>query len=241
MKNDLKRSILFTVVLAFLVTPIVAQTGTSYTVRDFESWNSATLEFKPNKKWELSFEEQLRLKDNAGAVDQFFSEFNVTRKLPKDFSIGYGLRYIRENDDKGKVQGYENHLRWNADLAYKHKIDRFTMKYRLSYQSKNELGISEAEGDILAKTIRLKIGADYNIRKWKLDPEFSSEIFRDLGSFGDFSKFRLTLGTNYKFKNAGELGVFYRMEKQLNVVYPKTTNILGFQYKFTIKKKKNEK
>jgi hypothetical protein len=55
---------------------------------------------------------------------------------------------------------------------------------------------------------------------------------------GGFDKLRLTLGTSYDFKKYGELGIYYRLERQLGFSYPKTTNIVGLNYVYTIKKRK---
>ena len=38
-------------------------------------------------------------------------------------------------------------------------------------------------------------------------------------------------------KKAGDLGAFYRIEKELQGDYRKTTNIIGVQYQYTLKRK----
>ncbi len=204
------------------------------TVRDFETWSALALNYKLNKKVTLGLEEQLRLKDNSSVIDQYFTEVTGKYKLINGLSPGLGLRYIRENDNVGKVQGYENHLRWNFDLGYKHSIKKIALKYRLRYQSKSELGVDAAELD---NTVRLKIGLGYNIKDWKLDPWVSGEIFNTVGSESDLKKYRLTLKTEYKTKNIGSFGAFYRLEQQLNKANPKTTNIAGFKYTYALERK----
>jgi hypothetical protein len=47
---------------------------------------------------------------------------------------------------------------------------------------------------------------------------------------------RFTLSTNYKL-NTGSLGLFIRTENELQGEYPKSANILGVKYNFTVKKK----
>ncbi len=225
----------------FLVPESMAQTGTYYTVRDLEMWSSVGLKYKFDKKLSLSFEQQLRLRDDVSNVDIYFSELGLNYKFNKQLSFGLAGRFIRDNDDVGKIQGYENHFRWNADLGYQHKVSYFDFSYRFRYQSKNELGISELEGDLLTNVVRFKYGVDYNFKKWKFDPEFSTEIFREIQPDSEFDKIRFTLGTTYKTKNIGDFGAFYRMEKELTGLYPKTTNIVGLKYRYTLKRKKDEK
>ena len=222
-----------------LAAPVAsAQNGTYHTVRDLESWTSAKLKYKFSKKLDFGIEEQLRLKDDARTVDQYFTEITADYDITKHIGIGLGGRYIKQNDNVGKIQGYESHFRWNVDLAYKHKVERFALKYRIRYQNKDELQISEAQGDTAKRTVRLKVSADYNIKNWKLDPEVAAEVFNRLNNSEGLYRMRFTVGTTYKFKKAGELGAFYRIEKELQGDYPKTTNIIGVQYQYTLKRKK---
>ena len=204
---------------------------------DLESWNSLGLEYKLNKKWSFELEEQLRLDENISEIAEYFTQLETRYSITKKIDIGLGLRYIRENDNEGNVQGYENHFRYNVDALYKHKINDFTLKYRLRYQNKNELGVSSSDGDYAKQYLRLKAAVEYNFKNWKLDPKFAAEIFNrfENGDVDQYNKYRLTLGTDYKIKNFGKLGIFYRIEKDINVAIPETTNIIGLKYTYTIK------
>ena len=206
---------------------------------DLASWTALNLKYKLNKKWTLNLEGQLRLKEDISEVDEYFSELGASYTLFKGFKLGTGLRYIRENDNVGNIQGYENHFRYNIDASYKHKIKDFSLKYRLRYQNKNELGVSTSEGDYAKQNLRLKTSLEYNFSNWKLDPKFSAEIFNRFGkdANNEFSKYRLTFGTEYKLKKMGTIGVFYRLEKELNITNPNITNIIGLKYTFTFKNK----
>lgn len=201
--------------------------------KDLESWNSISLKYKLNKKWDFDLETQLRLKEDISEISEYFGEFNTTYSISKSFKLGAGFRYIRENDNVGNVQGYENHFRYHLDALYKHKISDFSIKYRLRYQNKNELGVDDYEN----QHIRFKTAVEYNFKNWKLDPEISGEIYNHLekGAENGFDKYRLTFGTEYKLKKMGAIGIFYRIEKELNVSIPETTNIIGLKYSFTIK------
>lgn len=210
---------------------------------DLASWTAINLKYKLDKKWTFNLEGQLRLKEDISEVDEYFSELGASYSLFKGFKLGTGFRYIRENDNEGNVQGYENHIRYNIDASYKHKINNLSLKYRLRYQNKNELGVSTSEGDYAKQTLRFKTSLEYNFSNWKLDPEISAEIFNRFGkeAENEFSKYRLTFGTEYKLKKIGTIGVFYRFQKELNEEFPETTNIIGLKYTYTFKNKENEK
>ena len=106
---------------------------------DLESWTSIGLKYKLNKKWSFGLEEQLRLDENISEVSKYFTELDAEYSISKSFDIGGGLRYIRNNDNKGNIQGYENHFRFHVDATYKHKINALSLKYRLRYQNKKLL------------------------------------------------------------------------------------------------------
>lgn len=231
----IKNKLILVVLLISAIT--YAQDDTS----DLASWNTIGIEYKLNKKWSFGLEEQLRLKNNISEIDEYFTELISSYKISKDFKLGFGLRYIRQNDTEGNIQGYENHFRFHLDATYKHKIDRITLSYRLRYQNKNELGISYDEGDYANQNLRLKTAIKYNIDNWPLDPKFSAEIFNRFQEDGEkngFTKYRLTLGTDYKIKNFGKLGLFYRYQKEINIDIPETLNIIGLKYTYTFKNKK---
>ena len=209
-----------------------AQTGSD----DMETWTSVRLRYKASKKWSFELQEQLRLKENSSVTDQYFTQLTSKYRLTKKLALGLGLRYIKRNDNQGGIQGFEDHFRYHFDLSFKHSLDRFTFNHRLRYQNKNELGVSEEEGDFAKKNIRLKTAVTYNVRKWKLDPKLSAEIFNKSheGGTNGFSKYRVTFGTSYDLKKAGEIDLYYRMEKELNTSLPKKVAILGVNYTYTL-------
>lgn len=217
-----------------------AQQGANITLRDFELWSAAKVKYKATEKLTLGLEQQLRLKNDASQVDQYFTEFDLKKQVSNSIHYGIGLRYVRDNDNQGEVQGYENYFRYNIDLGYRHKVQQFKLNYRLRFQRKNELGVTKAQGDIANNHLRFKVEANYNIKKWKLDPEVSTEIFYNLANGENFNKFRFTAGTQYKLKRVGSIGLFYRIERELQSSYPQTTYIAGFKYTYTIKRKKQD-
>ncbi len=223
----------FALVMAMLFHTISNGQEITKVTSDLETWSSIGLKYKVSNKFSLGFNQDFRLNTNSTKMDKTFSEFGLKYKFNKQFSFGFGTRFIlnykdSELDDKD--------LRYNFDLGFKHKFSRFQMKYRLRYQLKHEIfGADEFEGK---SYLRLKAGLDYNINNWKLDPYMSGEIYRDLTSnSGSFDNLRFTIGTNYRFKKAGEIGLYYRLERELGESYPKTTYIVGFNYVYTIKRK----
>ncbi|SDR80994.1 Protein of unknown function [Polaribacter sp. KT25b] len=237
MKSNKTNQLFLKLVLLNIVLFTSVNLAQSEGETDWASWSTIGVEYKLNKKWSFGLEEQFRLKENFSETDNFFTQLNADYQLFNNFKLGAGIRYIRENDNTGNIQGYEDHFRFQFDAAYKHKINNFNLGYRLRYQNKNELGVSADEGDYVNQNIRFKTSVEYNFNNWSLDPKFSAEIFNRFqeGEENGFNKYRLTLGTDYKIKNIGKVGLFYRFEKELNVDFPDTKNILGLSFIYNIK------
>jgi hypothetical protein len=221
----------------FISFPIFSQNSALDDNVDFETWSSIEIQYKPTKKLSLALEEQLRLKENSSVTDQYFTQLQVEYEAFKNFEFGCAFRYIKKNDTRGNIQGYEDHFRFHLDGSYNHKINQFSFKYRFRYQNKNELGISSSEGDYPNQHLRFKTSVDYKIKNWKLDPKFSAEIFNhfEKGETDGFDKYRLTIGTDYKLKKIGKLSLYYRLERELNIDNPKTINIIKLKYTYTFK------
>lgn len=219
--------------IAFSVQKTHAQVDDN---KDFAIWNTVGLKYSLGDKWKFGLEQSLRLKEQAAEVDEYFTELGIKYELFKNLDIGFGARYITENDNVGKKQGYENHFRFNFDLSYKYDFKRFEIGHRVRYQNKNQLGVGVDEGDIPAERIRFKTSVEYNIRKWPLDPEISYELLSGFQKDEKMTldKYRLTIGTEYDFKKFGEFGVFFRLEESFIKTKPDKLTVLGFQYTYSI-------
>ena len=228
--------ILFVLTL-FIQSQYSAWSQTDYTIitQDLEAWSSVGLKYKTNNNFTFSFFQGLRLNTNASITDQILSEVGIKYAVNKFLYFGTDFRYIA---DKNGSEGYDNDFRFNIDGGFKHQYNRFDFKYRLRYQNKNEIGFSKGEGDEIDHVLRFKFSSEYNIKNWKLDPQFSTEIFRTLGGLdAGFDKLRVSFKTDYSLKKIGELSPFYSIEWELNKTYPKTTYIIGLNYTYTLKYK----
>lgn len=213
---------------------IYAQT---YNSTDLESWNSIQLAYKPVKKLKFNIEGQMRFKDNISVIDRYIVDLGTEYSIYKQIKIGGALRYINKNDNTGKIQGYENYLRYNFDASNKHKIERLWIKYRLRFQNKKELIDSVQSNDFDTPYLRYKLSFGYNIKKSKFEPEISGELFQPIGGEErtGVNAFRFTFGTSYSFKDFGKIDLFYRIEKELDIIYLQSTHIIGLKYSYLIK------
>ncbi|BDS12827.1 DUF2490 domain-containing protein [Aureispira anguillae] len=218
-----------------------AQTlGTSVVTSDLEGWFFAGIRLKIHKKWTIELKEEFRFKKNISELDQYFTNLDVKYAPIKFLQLGAGFRFTQMEEGEGT---YSPHYRLHFDVAYRHKISRLSFKYRLRYQFRDEIGKTTTEGDYLKHRFRLRAGVGYNIKKIPLEPQLSVELFNQLEKYQlpVFDKLRFTASLAYDFKKFGKVKLFYRVEQELFVNYPKTTGVLGLGYIYTIKIKKKDK
>lgn len=223
------KTISLAAVLFFSVDSTFAQDST--VVSDFEMWTGVSIKKSfLEKKLDLNLTQEFRLDDNSTHLDKFFTELEAKYKWQNGISLGGAYRFIRDN----KKNGYVSEYRFNVDLGYKYKFDRLELSSRLRYQNGSELGVTRDEGDYPLSKYRLKLKAEYNIKKWKLDPYFATEVFfthttnqinyietisEPEEKIAGFEKLRFTLGTSYKINDLMTIGGFYRIEKEIKT-YP---------------------
>lgn len=219
--------------LLFSASNSIAQNVTN---SDFNTWSWIEIGYKANSKLSFDLQQQLRLKENSSTVDNYFTELSSKYEVFKNFDLGVGLRYINSHDNQGNKQGYDPRFRYNIDGSYSYKLKKFKLSHRVRYQNRQDLGV--ADGDP-RQSLRFKTSLDYNISKWKLDPELSGEIFTTVNDplANGPSKYRITLGTRYKMGDFGQLKAIYAFEGPLGD-NNEVLHILGLGYSYTIKHKK---
>lgn len=218
------KSTMSVLLLSFMSSAIWAQDST--TVRDFELWTGVGVQKSfLDKKLQLALTEEFRFNDNSTRINNFFTEVEAGYEFYKNMTFSLGYRFIKNNQKNGFVT--EN--RFYADLAYSHKIDRLKLSYRFRFQTQSEAGTRSNDVLFPSNKMRLKLKAEYNIKKWKLDPYFSMEGFYAMetdsytyidpytitNKVNGFQKLRFTLGTSYKINDLMELCAFYRIEREL--------------------------
>ena len=204
---------------------------------DLEGWSSVGLNLKATKKLSFSVSEHLRSRNDISTVKNYFTQIKANYEVLKNFELGGGIRYITRNDDVGNKQGLESFFRYQFDASYTQKINKIGVLLRLRYQNKNQLGISEEEGDIAQEFIRTRIGLGYKIKAVKLNVRLFAEHFNQPNNSKlehTETRTRYTLKLSRKFKKIGAFTVFYGIQEN-NLNQEKTNkSFLGLKYAYTI-------
>lgn len=207
--------------------------------QDFETWSAGKIRYILSEKWRIDFGGQFRMKENSSTFDRVFTQVEGKYLINDHNSLTIGTRYLFMNDNVGNIE-FENHIRFHIDYNFKtdwNPQDPFSSKYRIRYQLRNELGRSKDDGDYNSNDIRVKWTGRYNIKSWKLDPEISFESFHHIqtGSLNGFTKYRMGLGTSYKFNKNHKVSFYYIKEKERSYWNPRKTRIIRLSYFYTIR------
>ncbi len=205
--------------------------------KGLESWGIAEISLKITKKFSIDLAQHVRHKYDIALLDKYFTQVGFNYELFKDFKVGVKGRFISDNDTEGNIQGLDSKFRYLTDISYKHDVGIVELTYRLSYQNSNELGVS----DIPNEYTRFRTGINYKIKPikslLKLEGELFNQIKKDNSDNG-INLYRLTMKLNRKIKGNNEIGLFYRIQKDIDREEPVNRKIIGwkFTHKFDLTK-----
>ena len=185
---------------------------------DLEGWSSVQLDVKATERLSFSAAEHLRYKNDISILNTYFTQLETNYEIFKGFQLGAGVRFIKKNDDIGNKQGIESHFRYQIDARYKHKVKQLNLSYRFRYQNKNELGLSEEEGDIAKEQLRFMMDIGYKLKPIGIVFKLKGELFDNI-SKGSGSKVinrnRFTLMASKRFNKVGKFSLFYRVQETM--------------------------
>lgn len=234
MKTEMLLQSSFRLILMLL---LVVNSVDAQISNDLEGWSAVELNLKATKKLSFSVAEHLRFRNEISTVKNYFTQIKVNYEILKNFELGAGVRFITKNDDVGGQQGYDPFFRYQFDAAYRHKIEKLGLFFRLRYQNKNQLGRSESEGDVAKEFIRTRFGVGYKIKPLKLTLRVFAEHFNQPTNSKieqNETRMRYTLKLNRRFKKIGAFTVFYGIQNNSVGDVKTKKSFLGLKYAYKI-------
>ena len=234
MKTEMLLQSSFRLILMLL---LVVNSVDAQNDNDLEGWSAVELNLKATKKLSFSVAEHLRFRNDISTVKNYFTQIKVNYEILKNLELGAGVRYITNNDDVGGQQGYDPFFRYQFDAAYRHKIEKVDLVFRLRYQNKNQLGRSESEGDVAKEFIRTRFGVGYKIKPLKLTLRVFAEHFNQPTNSRieqNETRMRYTLKLNRRFKKIGAFTVFYGIQNNSVGDLKTKKSFLGLKYAYKI-------
>lgn len=234
MKTEMLLQSSFRLILMLL---LVVNSVDAQNDNDLEGWSAVELNLKATKKLSFSVAEHLRFRNEISTVKNYFTQIKVNYEILKNFELDAGVRFITKNDDVGGQQGYDPFFRYQFDAAYRHKIEKLGLFFRLRYQNKNQLGRSESEGDVAKEFIRTRFGVGYKIKPLKLTLRVFAEHFNQPTNSKieqNETRMRYTLKLNRRFKKIGAFTVFYGIQNNSVGDVKTKKSFLGLKYAYKI-------
>lgn len=200
-----------------------------------ELWASVSIQGRPAfldsllgttiaKRIRPSAEVGYRSADSFFAGRQYYADLGIAYKVTDKITVGTEFRhaYRTNGSDRQRLGGM---------VQYKTKVRRFELAYRFTYQHN-----FREWGDV-REVLRNKFIAGYNIPKWKLDPQFSTEFFTWAAPQGlSYYGTRYKLGTEWDINKVHSLGIGVVHDRERMVFAPEYRFILSVDYGINLRK-----
>jgi len=201
--------------------------------KDFQFWPSANIDLALNKNLKLLLEEEVRLKENCTQMERQINDLGVSYKLNKSFRAALYYRIEANWKDPGDYRWRQG---FYADLALKHTTGRFTMGYRLRFQS-SRIEFNNNEDKLLSNFVnRHKFTMAYNIKNIPVLPFLEEELFlNSISHQMELVSNRTWVGITYSPGKIHEFSLKYGIDHERLVPDPLTSFILAFNYTLNLK------
>jgi hypothetical protein len=177
---------------------------------DFQLWNTLNLSKKINKSFRADIKYGARFRENASILSTQFIDFKVKYKENKRWSFAIGYRSI---SDYSILNNFETKNRFYADAYFSKKLKRYFFSLR------NRV-LTQLSNNISKEVLRQRYKLAYNIKKTKLLPSISIELFYSLDNY--FYKIRNSFELAYPINKKIDFSLVYKIENEFNVVDPFT-------------------
>ncbi|MCK9206276.1 MAG: DUF2490 domain-containing protein [Salinivirgaceae bacterium] len=211
-----------------LVTGVALPFFSTSQIKDFQSWNSLSVEWGLTKKVSLWAEQEFRFEENASMLGSFNTVCGVQYKINSLIRVSGAYRYSYNHDNKDIIE--QDH-RFYADIMIRYKLDRFTASYRPRYQMVFQQPTKDPFSHYNPQHIRHKLAVKYNIPNTPLTPFVDCELYESLNNpvKNTIEKTRYTAGVGYPINKIVTLEVYYRLEHRSDYIHKdRVSNILGF-------------
>lgn len=206
----------------------------SKSVSDAGLWVTLSLQKTLNKRMNLNYDQEFRLKENYQRVNLFYSNLGLSYKFTKNLKGEISYRAIQ----KIRLdQSVSHRHRIQFDLNAKKKFSLFSVSERIRYQAELQDIYSSRKGFIPESFIRLKTEAKYETDKFYIpyaSVEFRYQLTAPRGKLPEynygFRRVRFIFGTELKLSDSGTLNLYYLVQREFDILRPENTYIMGIQY-----------
>jgi len=198
---------------------------------DFQIWTDLSVNKELTKKWDLSFEQNLRFGNNVTQLSKSYSNLSAGYSVADFLKLSVLYRFVIRNKDESYIYGHS----FAFDATLKQKFNRFKLSMRNRFMLKYSEILSSDKGKIPDRYYRTKMELVYNIRKFPLDPFVSVESFLLMpkGDEAFFDAVRTAFGLEYSINKRQALEAYWLNEWGLNKEADNNNFVLGISYSYS--------
>ncbi len=201
-------------------------------VNDFGIWTSISVGKALTKELSVSLAEDVRFYENASEISTIYTDAGVGYEINRHVDVELHYRFIRK---KQLDDYYESRQRWYADVSYRYRTRYVDFIFRERYQSQYRQARSDRKTLSPESHLRSKITARADMDR-PYRPYFSFEWNYQLNGVGGntVDNLRYRVGADYKFNKTYALGLYYMINKEVNVVAPVTDYVVGVDIEISL-------
>ncbi len=212
----------YSFVVFFFLIFTNSETKAQEVTTDFQMRYSAGVSADLNKKWAVSLAPEVRF-DKDFNTDKFLVDAKIKYKVWKYVSLGATYRFDVNYRDVKETQ-YLN--RFAVNTTFHAKLNRFKGAVKVQYSNYADDEINDG------KFMRYKFSLAYNIKKTKITPKISTEIFHQLGDNSRLYKMRYGAALDYKINKRNYISLGYKFDYYKYEYLNKHIIELGYKFKF---------
>ncbi|MFH1458801.1 MAG: DUF2490 domain-containing protein [Candidatus Omnitrophota bacterium] len=212
--------------LIFVLIVVVAlglfvKTGFAFDNRDFQYWNTESIDGEINKDVKISFEEEFRFGDDAAYLYYRHSDLGISYSGLNDWLIfGINYRYVMEK--KNGVWEQENRPHLNATVKGK------AFDSDLSNRARLEIRDKVGGANSYRYRNKFSIKSPWQMTNFAINPYIEDEIFYDFDDHA-LNRNRIYAGISSKIMDNLKAKIFYLLESTKSSNKWIDANVLGTQ------------
>ena len=220
------KKLLATCAICFSALLSVAQT------QDLGMWATLSVNKDIGEKFQLGFDQELRLRDNLSTLNLVYTNIGASYKVNDFFKIGLVYRFIDKHKDDF-TWGQRHRL--YTDFTFKLKPGKFNVSARLRLQAEwRGHGYESVFGNVPEVYVRNQYKVGYKLTD-KIEPYLGTELRWQVQNpriayHDGFDRTRLFGGANFQLNKKNIVGVFFLYQREWNTSDPETLYIIGLEY-----------
>jgi hypothetical protein len=201
---------------------------------DYGTWLSLDVSKELTKKFDLEFEEEVRIFKQFGEISRFATSIGGSYSFFKFLKGAAGYTWIYHHDVNDSF--WDNRHRYYVQLTGKVEVNRLALSLRERFQStyidKDIQGFDYSPENYLRSRLQLV----WDAKNSKLEPYASGEIIYQLNNpeGNEIDNIRYTIGTVFPLAKKLDLDTYLRLSQEMNVKNPVNLYLIGVNLKLNL-------